>query len=161
MNSDQLQRALDDVLDQGLVYHAFTPYLRDYEAIVLVTADPVTGIPTTHLRYLFRYCVEVSTETTVAASTWRGSLDERLIDYATGVDLGGYVWGVNEQVLYPGMTLVSPSARARRWTEDVGIDFHEVRIEGNAHAVRLVFSELEVSEVAAGYAPFVVPAFEP
>ena len=67
MNADRLQRALDDVFDQGLVYHAFTPYMRDYEAIVVVTADPRTGIPTTHLRYLFRYCVEVSAEKIASA----------------------------------------------------------------------------------------------
>lgn len=36
-----------------------------------------------------------------------------------------------------------------------GIDFHEVRIEANAHHVTLLFSDLQMSEVPIGYAPFV------
>ena len=158
MNQERAQRALDDVFDQALVYHAFTPYMRDYEAIVYVTADPGSGIPPRHQRYLFRYCVEASIESTVDVGTWRDSLDERLIRNESGVDLDGYVWGVNWQVLYPGMALVSPSARAQRWAEKVGIEFHEIRIEANAHRITLVFSDLEVSDVAVDYAPFVVAA---
>lgn len=158
MNPVQLQRALDDVFDQALIYHAFTTYMRDYEAIVYATADPRTGIPPAHLRYLFRHCVEASVESTVAADTWRRSLDDRLIRYDTGVELDGYVWGVNWHLLYPGMSAVSPSARAAKWSSDIGIDFHEVHIETNAHKISLIFSELEVTEVADGYAPFVVAA---
>ncbi|WP_225884829.1 hypothetical protein [Streptomyces sp. fd1-xmd] len=39
--------------------------------------------------------------------------------------------------------------------EAVGIDFHEVHIETDAHDPTLLFSDLEVSEVPVGYAPFV------
>ena len=155
MNAEQLQQALDDVLDHALVYHAFTRYMRDYELIVYVTADPRTGIPPVHLRYLFRYCVEALVESTVAVDTWRRSLDERLIRYDTGVDLDGYVWGVNSHVLYPGMSVMSPSARAEKWSADIGIDFQEVHIESNAHNISLIFSDLSVTEVGEGYAPFV------
>jgi hypothetical protein len=158
VNPVQLQRALDDVFDQALVYHAFTRYMRDYEAIVYATADPRTGIQPAYLRYLFRYCVVASVESTVAAHTWRRSLDERLIRYDTGVELDGYVWGVNWHALYPGMTAVSPSARAEKWSTDIGVDFHEVHIETNAHKIGLIFSELEVTKVTDGYAPFVVTA---
>jgi hypothetical protein len=156
VNPEQLQHALDDVFDQAVVFHAFTPYMRDYEVIVSVTADPTAGIQPTYLRYLFRYCVEASIDTTVEASTWRRSLDDRLIRYDTGVDLDGYVWGVNWHELYPGMSVVPPSARAQKWSADVGIDFHEVSIETNAHMISLIFSDLEVAEVADGYAPYVV-----
>ena len=102
------------MFDQALVYHAFTPYMHDYEAVVYATADPRTGIAPAYLRYLFRYCVEVSVSSTVAVDTWRRSLDERLIRYDTGAELDGYVWGVDWQELYPGMSAVSPSARAEK-----------------------------------------------
>jgi hypothetical protein len=35
-----LQRQLDEVFDQVVVYHGFVDYMRDYEVIVFVTADP-------------------------------------------------------------------------------------------------------------------------
>ena len=157
MDEEQLRSALDDVFDHALVHHAFTPYTRDYEVIVYVTADPVTGIPPVHLRYLFTHCVEADVRSELPVETWRASLDERLIDHATGQDLDGFVWGVNWQELYPGMTVVSPSSRTQRWADGVGIDFHEVRIETNSQLITLVFSGLVVTEVPPGYAPFTVP----
>lgn len=50
MDAVALQQALDDVFDQVLIYHAFTNYMRDYEAIIYATADPRTGIRPSHLR---------------------------------------------------------------------------------------------------------------
>jgi hypothetical protein len=144
MDPGELRRALDEIFDQALVRHGFVPYMRDYELVVHATADPATGIEPAELRYLFRHCVQANCATTVPAETWRGSLDDRLIDYATGVDLDGYVWGVNWQVLYPGATLVTDSPAARRWATALGIDFHEVRIQTNAHDLTLVFSDLRV-----------------
>jgi hypothetical protein len=40
----------------------------------------------------------------------------------------------------------------RRWANALGMDFHEVRIETNAQ----LFSDLQVSEIPVGYAPFVM-----
>jgi hypothetical protein len=152
----ELQRALDDVSDHGLVYHGFTPYMRDYELIVFVTADPITGIPPAYLRYLFRFCVEATTRSTLSRESWQQSRDDRLIDYETGKDLDGFVWGVNWQPLYPGFEVVPDSGRARMWREAMGTDFHEVRMESNAHEISLVFADLRVTEVDEGYAPFVI-----
>jgi hypothetical protein len=149
-----LEQLLDDAFDTAVVHHGYTSYMRDYEVIVYATSAPSTGIEPTHLRYLFRYCVEARCETTVRPDVWRISLDERLIDHEKGVDLDGYVWGVKWHAFYPGATVLSKSETARRWKRSVGIDFHEVRIETNAHRLTLVFSDLQVSEVPVGYAPF-------
>lgn len=92
---------------------------------------------------------------------WRRSLDERLINYETGVDLDGYVWGVKWQNLYPGGKVVPDSKRAQKWAEDIGIDLHEVQIETNGHDLTLVFSHLQVTGLPLGYAPFVVRHEEP
>ncbi|WP_435809699.1 YxiG-like protein [Streptosporangium canum] len=78
---------------------------------------------------------------------WRESLDDRLVTYETGVDLDGYVWGVNWQDLYPGATLVTDSPTARNWAAALGIDFHEVRIQANAHDLTLIFSDLQIEEL--------------
>lgn len=113
MDSAVLQQLLDEAFDHAVVHHGYTHYMRDYEVIVYATAAPGTGIQPAYLRYLFRYCVEASCETSVPAATWRVSLDDRLVDYETGADLDGYVWGVKWHLLYPGRSF-SPS---RRWPD--------------------------------------------
>jgi hypothetical protein len=79
----------------------------------------------------------------------------RSLPYETGVDLDGYVWGVKWHCLYPGAQVVDESPSARNWAEAIGIEFHEVRIESNAHDLTLIFSDLQVSELPPGYRPFV------
>ncbi|TWG18930.1 hypothetical protein FHU34_114304 [Micromonospora taraxaci] len=152
----QLRQALDDIFDSGIVHHGYTDYMRDYEVIACVTADPRAGIPPVHLRYLFKYCVVAEVRTAVSPDTWRCSLDERLTDRTVGPDLDGFVWAVRWQPLYPGAEVVADSERARSWADKVGIPFHEVRFEMNAHVITLVFSDLDVAEVREGYAPFAV-----
>ncbi|MFV6026722.1 hypothetical protein [Streptomyces sp. NPDC056264] len=155
MDSAVLQQMLDEAFDHAVVHHGYTHYMRDYEVIVYGTAAPDTGIQPAYLRYLFRYCVEARCETSVPAVTWRVSLDDRLVDYETGADLDGYVWGVKWHLLYPGAKLLPESEVARRRSRAVGIDFHDVLIESNAHRLTLVFSDLQVTEVPTGYTPFV------
>ncbi len=158
VDSAGMQRAIAHMLDRALVFHGYTSYMRDYEMLTYSSADPEPGSPPAFDRYLFRYCVEVAVTTTVAPETWRISLDDRLIDYHGGADLDGYVWGVKWQELYPGARLVPASARAASWSEAIGIAFHEAIVEGNGHKIELVFSELEVTPVQPGYAPFVLHA---
>ncbi|MER7362643.1 YxiG-like protein [Nonomuraea wenchangensis] len=147
MDPDELQQALDEVFDQALLHHGFVDYMRDYQLVIHATADPRTGIAPTTLRYLFRHCVQAHCTTTVPPGTWRDSLDDRLITYETGVNLDGYVWGVNWQMLYPGATLITDSPAARDWAAAIGIDFHEVRIQTNAHDLALIFSDLHIEEL--------------
>jgi hypothetical protein len=159
VNAVEIDAALQDVFDQAIVFHAYTDYMRDYEILTFAVADPRTGIPPAYDRYLFKICVEVEIGTAVSVETWSRSLDDRLLnyeDYETGTDLDGFVWGVKWQCLYPGGRVVPDSERARRWSTALGIPFHEVRIETNCHDINLVFSDLEVTRVEPGYAPFVV-----
>ncbi len=57
-------------------------------------------------------------------------------------------------VLYPGGMVQPDSARARQWQDALGIDFHEIVIETNAHKVTLICADLSVTEAAVGYSPF-------
>jgi hypothetical protein len=157
VDSSQIQAAFDDVFDEGLIFHGFADYMRDYEVFVYATADPRTGIQPEHLLYRFTHCVRAVITSAVPPKTWKVSLDERLIDYDQGRDLDGYVWGVKYQVLYPGMQLVPDSAEASRWSRELGLPFHEATIETNGHNLSLVFSDLTVQAVLPGWAPFVVP----
>ncbi|WP_420813680.1 hypothetical protein [Microbispora catharanthi] len=111
-----LQQALDTVFDQALVYHAYTDYMRDYEMILYLTADPVTGVAPIYLRYLFRYCVEVRTCTSVRRDVWRESLDDRLLGDPGTIDQDGYVWGVKSTLRQVGeFTWPGLSNGPRRW----------------------------------------------
>jgi hypothetical protein len=102
MDRAEILEAFDRVFDAALVFHAFTDYMRDYEILFAVSAAPSTGIPTEHLRYVFRLCVQAEIESTVERKVWRVSLDDALIDYESGVGRDGYVWGVKWQAMYPG-----------------------------------------------------------
>jgi hypothetical protein len=152
----EIQAAFDDVFDQGLVFHGFADYMRDYDVFVYATADPRTGIAPEHLRYRFKHCVRAAATSALSPEVWKRSLDERLVDYEQGRDLDGYVWGVKWQALYPGMKLVRDSADAQRWSHDLGLPFHEAAIETNGHNISLVFSDLVIDPVDIGHTPFVV-----
>ncbi len=157
MDVSEIQLALDDVYDQAVVFHAYADYMRDYEVFTFATADPVTGIPPSYDRYLFRLAVEVDTVTSVPPEIWAASLDDRLTEYDQGKDLDGYVWGVKWHLLYPGGKVVQESTRAAVWSERLGLPFHEVQINTNAHDITIVFSDLEVSRgLRPGYTPFAV-----
>ncbi|MEU9031836.1 hypothetical protein AB0D46_30780 [Streptomyces sp. NPDC048383] len=62
MDTVVLEQMLDQTFDHAVVHHGYTNYMRDYEVIIYATAAPRTGITPSHLRYLFRYCVEARCE---------------------------------------------------------------------------------------------------
>jgi hypothetical protein len=157
VDASEIQAAFDDVFDQAIVFHGFADYMRDYDIFIYATADPRSGIRPEHLRYRFTHCVRATVTTALSPEIWRRSLDDRLVDYDQGLDLDGYVWGVEWQMLYPGMKLVPESAEARRWSRELGLPFREADIETNGHNLSLIFSDLIVQPVAPGHAPFVVP----
>lgn len=122
MDRAEIERAFQDVLDQAIVFHGFADYMRDYDLYLYATADPRTLIQPEHLRYRFTHCVRAAITTAVAPGVWADSLDDRLTDYdlAMECNLGGYVWGVKWQALYPGMTLLTASPDANRWSTALG-----------------------------------------
>jgi hypothetical protein len=157
VDRDGIKQALDDAFDQAIIFHGFADYMRDYEVVFYATADPRTGTVPEHLRYTFKHCVRATVTSAVRPEVWAKSLDDRLTDYESGVDLDGYVWGVKWQENYPGMELVTTSAEANRWEHALGVPFHEVSIRANSHNIDLVFSDLSVRKIAPGYSPFTVP----
>ncbi|WP_454197343.1 YxiG-like protein [Nocardia sp. Marseille-Q1738] len=156
MDTTQIAQALDEVFDQAIVFHGFADYMRDYDIVIYATADPRTGTEPEHLRYRFKHCVRATVATALSHDTWARSLDDQLMDYETGPDLDGYVWGVRWQCLYPGAKLLPDSEEAAAWSGRLGLPFHETVIETNCHNLSLIFSDLEVTHLGAGYAPFVV-----
>jgi hypothetical protein len=157
VDSAQIAQALDEVFDQAIVFHGFADYMRDYDIVIHATADPRTGIEPEYLRYRFNHCVRATVSTALTFDTWSRSLDNRLVDDESGCGLEGYVWGVRWQCLYPGAKLLPDSEEAAIWSSRLSLPFHEIAIETNSHNLSLVFSDLEVTRLDSGYAPFVVP----
>jgi hypothetical protein len=154
----EIQTAFDDVFDQALLFHGFTDYLRDYDVYIYASADRRTGIAPQHLRYRFKHCVRATVTSGLSPQIWKRSLDDRLLDHEHADGLEGYVWAVRWQALYPGMSLMTTSAAAERWSADLGIPFREAAIATNGHNISLVFSDLTVHAVNPGDTPFAVSA---
>lgn len=93
MDTPQIQAAFGDVFDQALLFYGFADYMRDCEVFICATAGPHTGIRPEHLRYRFINCVRATVTSALSPAIWKRSLEERLVDYAQGRDLDGYVWG--------------------------------------------------------------------
>jgi len=156
-----LGSALAQLYDKELIFHGFTPYMRDYEMVVYEPVDPNPkyGLAPRHLRFLFRYCTEATVTSRVRPEVWSRSISDELLKVRhVSRDATGYVWGVEAQELHPGVTVVKGSKGAARWADQLGIAFHEVLVEANSQAIGLVFSEVTVSEGTPGYAPFTVAA---
>ncbi|NUS11574.1 MAG: hypothetical protein HOY69_09265 [Streptomyces sp.] len=47
--------------------------------------------------------------------------------------------------------MLPESDATRRWADELGIDFHAVRIETQVHHLSLVFSDLEITELPADW----------
>jgi hypothetical protein len=152
---------LAELQDKELVFHGFTPYMRDYEVVVYEPVDrnPKHGLVPRHLRFLFKYCTEATVTSRVRPDVWARSLSDDLLKvHHVSRGSPGYVWGVEAQELFPGATVVQGSSRAAYWADQLGLAFHEVLVEANAQAIGLVFASVAVAEVAPGYAPFIVAA---
>ena len=146
--------AFEDVYDHTIVFHGYAEYARDYDVFVYLSADPRSGIRPEHRRCRFTHCVHAQVTTMVGWNVWKISSDDCFVNYQDWLDAGepsGWVWGTNSQVLYPGMSLVEDSAQAQLWQERIGIPFFEAVIETEVHEIKLIFADLVVSEVEAGW----------
>lgn len=161
MEIADLDSVLGELFDNQLIFHGFTPYMRDYEIVVYQPVDPNPkyGLVPRHLRVLFRYCTEATIKSRVRPDVWTRSLSDDLLKVRhVSRESTGYAWGVEGQEIYSGATVIQDSNRAAYWADQLGITFHEVLIEANAQAIDLVFAEATLMEVPPGYAPFIIAA---
>jgi len=139
------------MFDMAIVGHGFTPYMRDYDVLVDVVGPEPSGSGSQVIgrcRYRFTHCVLAEVTTAVQDDVWRKSWQHTFIDYEDWLVSGepdGYVWGVQWMNAYPGLTYLSDSAAAREWSERLASPMHEVFIETNAHNIRLIFHDVEIT----------------
>jgi hypothetical protein len=151
LTPEQIREALsaDGLLfDTGITRHGFTPYMRDYEVVVVVPRG------SQHI-LKFSHCPFVEVVTTVRDDLWRCSWDDVFTDYAAWKAAGepeGYVWGVCDSEAYPGPTYLEDSKLAQEWTSRLGKLMHEVLIRSNAYNIRLLFHDLHIAKLQEGNA---------
>jgi len=144
------------LFDNGVIQHGFTPYMRDYDIIVDVSApapDRTRSYLEGRYRYRFTHCVMANVRTAVQDETWRRSWADVFTDYKAWEAANypdGYVWGVGWQEAYPGLTYRENSDRAREWSGRLGQLMHEVTIDLNAQKIELIFHDVFITKIAQG-----------
>ena len=152
----------EDFLDSIVISHGFTPYGRDYDVVILIVASLPPDVPIgdstgTYVegryRYRFTHVPEAHVQSTVAPEWWDKSWDDMFIDYQAWQTAGtpeGFVWGTESADAYPGLSYLTGSGRAKRWTEAIGRDMHEIQIHTNVFLLELVCHDLQVVRTAVG-----------
>lgn len=154
MTPEQIREALSTdglLFDTAISRHGFTPYMRDYEVVVVVPRG------SQHV-FRFSHCPFVEVFTGVRDEVWRHSWDDVFTDYSAWEAAGqpaGYVWGVCDSLAFPGPTYLEDSKLAEEWTSRLGKLMHEVLIQTNGHNIRVVFHDLHITELREGDADWV------
>jgi hypothetical protein len=142
------------ISDSAIIEHHYTPYLRDYDVFVEVTAALPHGNGSYiegRYRYRFTHCVTAEVTTAVSAGIWRKSWDNVFIDYEAWQKAGepdGYVWGVCYSDATPGLRYLEGSKAVQDWSRRLGKEMHEILIETNGHNIRLVFHDVIIRKLA-------------
>src|SRR5437016_608247 len=113
------------MFDVAILYHGFTPFMRDYDVIV-----EAGGIRAG--RYRFTHCSEAHLTTRVADKWWLVSWDDRFTDHQRWLAAGepdGFVWGACWSMAYPGLSYLEDATLAKEWSERFQQPMHEVEIE--------------------------------
>ena len=143
MNLDEIERVLERPLfDSAIVRHAFAPYMRDYDLIIVIGEH--------HFLYRFTHCTSATYETRVVDEAWRASWDDVFTDpdgYERAGNPPGFFWGTGWALAYPGATLLKDSIQAAQWTGRLGRTMYHVRIETNAFNLELIFHDLVFREL--------------
>ncbi|MDX6762179.1 hypothetical protein SIN09_22860 [Streptomyces sp. F8] len=151
MDTAALQQTLNETVEHLVVHHGYTTYMRDYEVVIYVWDAPrarsTCGISSGTAS---RPDARRSWPRTPGGPPWTTASSTAKPPTPTSAAMCG--GEVPRDV--PGRTPPRVGGRPPL-VEAVGIDFHEVHIETDAHDPTLLFSDLEVSEVPVGYAPFV------
>ncbi len=145
------------MFDMAIVEHHFTDYMRDYDVFVDVYGASAPGSDRATLigrsRYRFTHCVFAEVTTSLPSEVWVGAWTDAFTDYQTWVDSGeadGYAWAVNWQNAYPGLSYIADSLTAQDWANRLNKPMQEVYIETNAHNIRLVFHDVEITWTSEG-----------
>lgn len=148
-------------VDFALFDHGYLGHGRDYYWHI----EDCLGSDKGRHEIVFTHCVEAHCRTRVVGRVWAESWDDVFTDYERWEAAGepeGYVWGSNWSMAYPGLTVVDDgdSETAKDWSRRTGRPFHEVLLETDRFAIRLVFHGIrhrKVSGASGTLADVIIP----
>lgn len=142
-----------DFVDVGILYHGFAPHMRDYDVVFeAMWGRKKWGDNKGTYRLRFAYCPEATTVTSVSDEFWKEAWSDVFIDQAQWLAAGephGFCWWACWSNIFPGVSYVEDSPRARHWTERLGKQMHEVIVETEAFRLSVVFHDLTVTKLSA------------
>jgi hypothetical protein len=130
-----LLRATLSELDFAVLQHGFAPHGRDY-VFLIQDGMGTHKLTLTHVVH-FRY------ETRVGDAIWLRSWSDEFLNYEvwrSAGEPGGYVWGTEWSLAYPGISLPSTSKEAAEWSRRLNHPMHPFLIETDRFLIDLVFS---------------------
>ena len=139
-----------NLFDVAVLSHGFSSHMRDYDIIAEVGGAGVEEQGSGRYLYRFTHCTEAHCVTRVSDDGWRASWSDTYINYESWIQAGepgGFVWGVQWSMAYPGLTYVEGSDLASHWSKRLGMPMHEVRIETEAFALNLAFHDVYVTKL--------------
>jgi len=150
-----LDPVLAEPYDRELIFHGFTPYMRDYE---MVLYEPSTRTRST---VLSRDTSASSLGTALSPPSppgpgltyGSGPLATTSSGCGTSPGLDRLRLGRGGPGGLPGCHGLQGSKRAAYWADQLGTAFHEVLVEANPQTIGLVFSEATVAEVTPVICP--------
>jgi hypothetical protein len=138
MAKNPLTKALEDWLpevDFGIMHHGWAKHGRDY--VFVIEASGTYQLTLTHV-------VALKYETRVRDDVWPSSWDDTFLDYQAWIDAGepgGYVWGTNWSLAYPGLTAPDDEPEATDWSVRLGREMHAMTVETDRFRLSMIFHE--------------------
>ena len=132
--------------DFAVLTHGWAPHGRDYYVEIEHSGYNEPG----RHRLIFTHVVELWLRTAVRDDVWPHSWSDEFTDYQAweqAGEPGGYVWGTNWSLAYPGLEAVEPSPKAVRWAERVQHPMHEATLETDRFNLGLIFHDLRTEKI--------------
>lgn len=132
--------------DFAVLDHGFLPHGRDYSLVV----ESALGKDPGRHRVQFTHTAVATYVTAVADELWQKSWSDTFIDYDAWERAGtppGYIWGTNWSLADGGIKAVDPSPLAEMWTERLGKQMYEVRLETDRFSLVVVFHGMRTAKI--------------
>lgn len=101
-------------------------------------------------RVQFTHTAVVTYVTAVDDDLWQKSWSDTFVDYEAWERAGtpaGYLWGTNWSLAEGGIKAVDPSPLADMWTDRLGRQMFEVRLETDRFSLVIVFHGLRTAKI--------------
>lgn len=144
-----LERLTADWLPQydfAVLHHGFLSHGRDYELVVQTYGRGTDRIVLTHV-------VVANYETAVRPEAWAQSWDDVFLDYERAKDLGGYVWGTNWSLAYPGLSFPEDDPDVNKWSKVMGRQMHGASLKTDRLQLKFIFADVKTERLSGNTDP--------